>query len=902
MAREFIERNRSIFRYNYSPLNVPLLEFDMNWCKEYLFLESPVDASGGGTIEYGEDLYGLVTSSYPGTHGGWSTICDHVATHLMPKRCLLTLADGCGFGHRQRQAAIAASRAFLEFMSSFQFRAHNSEDFAKGLLMSVRSAHDKVLDSSEGLPQDAGTTTLLGAAVIKLEELEPEPWALVMVNVGDVKAYVWREGSMMEATPGNRGNAGDATDPGGRIGPRDDLNPDLRNLRCYHQPLKAGDIVVLMSDGVHDNFDPQSNGEIAPSLISESVRSGVGWSDMKLEDAMRLKGRWGCDFMSRLLTGLENVTPKFLCETLAAFCLKNTESSRKFMEENPHKRLPSDYTLFPGKMDHTSLIAFRVPANEIELDPEHISDVASFDPAVLGRYLHAPIAAITIVPTLSTSPDASSPPHSPGTQPRGGGSGSLRHAITPEVVAAQRRMSDGVELERLRETLERDGNSSGLQLVGLSQAVFEYNRLSLDDERRLRAEAIMMEYFYDGAVALIDERTSSQAKSVVRLYTKMSGTKLSTRGSKTQLPCLFDKLTPRLMQCMASYWEQYDPKPVEALSSGPMGKVPAARTLGGRLRKMMTSSDTLVNVGPPPSETPSLVQFLKNSCARQKVLALGAQLGYETALRFLVLERDYRREGMERRLDFAKQIYEHFVSSFAPSPVMMTLMVRRSIGAALKEERAPLDLFSDAICEVSDRLNDDFYPQLLSNAEVMQTCVQYFASDKLNQELLEVVSRGDDRQAIGLLDAGADVNYVDSQGYSPLLSAAFLGDYKLCLELLKRGAYVNQVTHDWSTIWHILAAGPHETAFTVPFVWSNELRALLKKLQDQALARPSSINEFKETALHVAVLSHAPVELIRFLSDKTPGLLELKNASGETAFDYAKRIGASQELLLFLAG
>ena len=241
------------------------------------------------------------------------------------------------------------------------------------------------------------------------------------------------------------------------------------------------------------------------------------------------------------------------------------------------------------------------------------------------------------------------------------------------------------------------------------------------------------------------------------------------------------------------------------------------------------------------------------------------------------------------------------MSPMATSPVMMTLPVRRAIGAALAEDRAPLDIFAEAIHEVMDRLNDDFYPQLLNNTELLQHCMQYFATDKLNQEFLEVVSRGDDRAALSLLDAGAEINYVDSQGYSPLLAAAWLGDYKLCMELLKRGAYVNQVTHDGSTIWHLLAAGPHEREESVPFVWTNELRALLKKINDQALARPSSANEFKETALHVAVLHKAPFEFIRFLCERTTGLIEAKNASGETAFDYAKRIKAPQDLLLFLA-
>ncbi len=123
-------------------------------------------------------------------------------------------------------------------------------------LQSVRVVHDKVLQSSPAvpaLPQDAGQTTLLGASVVRLASSEPDEWALVLVSVGDVKCFVLgTDAKMREVTIGNRGNAHDASDCGGRLGPLSpsNLNPDLRNLRCYYEPVRAGEMVILMSDGV----------------------------------------------------------------------------------------------------------------------------------------------------------------------------------------------------------------------------------------------------------------------------------------------------------------------------------------------------------------------------------------------------------------------------------------------------------------------------------------------------------------------------------------------------------------------------------------------------------------------------------------------------------------------------
>ena len=46
-------------------------------------------------------------------------------------------------------------------------------------------------------------------------------------------------------------------------------------------------------------------------------------------------------------------------EALLAFALQNTSSSREWMAAHPEQRLPSDYRRFPGKMDHTTCLAFR---------------------------------------------------------------------------------------------------------------------------------------------------------------------------------------------------------------------------------------------------------------------------------------------------------------------------------------------------------------------------------------------------------------------------------------------------------------------------------------------------------------------------------------------------------------
>lgn len=39
-------------------------------------------------------------------------------------------------------------------------------------------------------------------------------------------------------------------------------HPDLRNLTCWAKSLHEDDIVIICSDGIHDNLDPQNFGKL----------------------------------------------------------------------------------------------------------------------------------------------------------------------------------------------------------------------------------------------------------------------------------------------------------------------------------------------------------------------------------------------------------------------------------------------------------------------------------------------------------------------------------------------------------------------------------------------------------------------------------------------------------------
>src|SRR5262249_35300149 len=102
---------------------------------------------------------------------------------------------------------------------------------------------------------------------------------------------------ILDITSGNRTNLTDPRDPGGRLGPyTTKYGPDTRNLDLYCCLCAPGDIIVLCSDGVHDNFDPQTLGRrrvdsltSAGKKPSEVGLKGDSWDDVDVAEGSVVK-------------------------------------------------------------------------------------------------------------------------------------------------------------------------------------------------------------------------------------------------------------------------------------------------------------------------------------------------------------------------------------------------------------------------------------------------------------------------------------------------------------------------------------------------------------------------------------------------------------------------------------
>jgi len=181
------------------------------------------------------------------------------------------------------------------------------------------------------------------------------------VNVGDCKAFLWSKesGTVTDLTRANRRSLYDCKDPGGRLGPYKDMSPDLRNLETYYTFCDEGDIIFMMSDGVHDNFDPQFLGKLPSDfgLAATDNKWDQLTSDVKLCE--EVKNRAMVEAFQGQIRNVK-MTPKHLTRALTSYAYNITSKSREFMELYPNKKQSDSYLAYPGKMDHATAITLRV--------------------------------------------------------------------------------------------------------------------------------------------------------------------------------------------------------------------------------------------------------------------------------------------------------------------------------------------------------------------------------------------------------------------------------------------------------------------------------------------------------------------------------------------------------------
>eukprot|EP01124_Arcella_intermedia_P032476 TRINITY_DN7584_c0_g1_i1.p1 TRINITY_DN7584_c0_g1~~TRINITY_DN7584_c0_g1_i1.p1 ORF type:complete len:1143 (-),score=332.48 TRINITY_DN7584_c0_g1_i1:53-3106(-) len=368
--RSFV-RSHGNLKYNYSDTNLPDIACDpfspSRVCDE-VELVAPKDQSF--YFEKKPFLFGKTVVTYPKGSGGYKILCDVIRSKIFGNRGFMVIADGCGWGSRAQRAADIASKAALDYLSRQQVQESiTSLDLCRAEIFNAfEQAHKKIIElQGELLPNGkmdlsgCGTTTLACSIIFKVQSTFPtDEWAFVCGSVGDCKAFHLNglNGKVTDITFGNRRNVRDAKDCGGRLGPwiRKE-EPDYRNRATYFWPCIQGDFVILVSDGVHDNLDPETRG-LTPKECTKGEFDYESWDDLPNSVIEMVKSTYACSLMEKIL--LDSKTPKSIVSALIHHAESETRKSREYMEANPNEKEPNDYKSFPGKMDHTSCICFSI--------------------------------------------------------------------------------------------------------------------------------------------------------------------------------------------------------------------------------------------------------------------------------------------------------------------------------------------------------------------------------------------------------------------------------------------------------------------------------------------------------------------------------------------------------------
>jgi len=139
---------------------------------------------------------------------------------------------------------------------------------------------------------------------------------------------------------------------------------------------------MIVSDGVHDNLDPVTLGK-TPKSLGLDGETHADWKTVDKTKRNVAKDRFMTDLVQQLIMECPYPTPVLITKRVIRYVRQITESSRVFMEQNPQAGMANlSYTEYPGKMDHTTCIAFKVG----DWDPsvsEEGDGVQSLNPDVL---------------------------------------------------------------------------------------------------------------------------------------------------------------------------------------------------------------------------------------------------------------------------------------------------------------------------------------------------------------------------------------------------------------------------------------------------------------------------------------------------------------------------------------
>ena len=220
-----------------------------------------------------------------------------------PRNICFGVADGIGWGELSRRASQSALLGFCTyFKNEIAKRLQRTVNWDTNMVADVcRSALGVSHIFVNGMTE--AKTTFVGGMIVELmdnnnkndeasktisikqsygsssddedgedstssSKSKKKNWSFVGISVGDTLVYRYSTSRDVVSEVTSSDRTGGVRDAGGSIGGR---VADLRNMSYHYCMLEEGDYIIAVSDGVHDNLDPEVL-KVSPSSLDINVQ------------------------------------------------------------------------------------------------------------------------------------------------------------------------------------------------------------------------------------------------------------------------------------------------------------------------------------------------------------------------------------------------------------------------------------------------------------------------------------------------------------------------------------------------------------------------------------------------------------------------------------------------------
>lgn len=306
-----------------------------------------------------------------GQHNG-DPIADCYGAIQYEDGAILAVADGVNWGAKPKLAARCAVFGALRSLHTTLNRhpATDSTRMFYHMLQAVNAAQQTII-------QKGGTLTTLVITVVARCPTLKNRYAVMTVSVGDSAAFAFHSssGSLLDLTAACRQSdaARDPRNCQGCLGYALGEDPDLSNMSLSLSTAAPGDLLLLTSDGIIDNFDPVMRKE---AMLAGGVSMAAGLpviapqaAHQATVDMIGRKLRSACVASARAMVG-----PVITASSAVAAVIEEaqtithehratiTRCSRKAtLKHRSEQDVLVELLSAKGKLDHATALAFQCP-------------------------------------------------------------------------------------------------------------------------------------------------------------------------------------------------------------------------------------------------------------------------------------------------------------------------------------------------------------------------------------------------------------------------------------------------------------------------------------------------------------------------------------------------------------